>query len=103
MLFGKDKAMTETPATAPIIAATERAATFDLPASVLSQLKSALPGVASNAVEAIIDEVPSYASARAYLVGNIESAVQVALGSFLNIAARSADPSIPLRPATEAS
>jgi hypothetical protein len=87
----------------PTIAATERAAAFDLAPGVLAELKGALPGVASNAVQSIIDEVPSYASARVYLVGNIESAVQVALGSFLNIAARSADPSTPLRPATEAS
>jgi hypothetical protein len=87
----------------PATAAAARAAAFDLPPGVLAELRSALPGVASNAVQAIIDEVPSYASARAYLVGNIESAVQVALGSFLNIAARSADPSTPLRPATEAS
>ncbi len=83
--------------------AAETAASLDLAPGVFAALKSALPGVASNAVEAIIEEVPSYASARAYLVGNIESAVQVALGSFLDIAARSADPSIPLRPATEAS
>jgi hypothetical protein len=91
-----------TPAT-PATPAATRAATFDLPPGILAALRSALPGVAANAVQAIIDEVPSYASARAYLVGNIESAVQVALGSFLNIASRSADPSTPLGPATQAS
>jgi sugar diacid utilization regulator len=95
--------MAETTPDLSTTAAAERAAAFDLAPSVLVELKNALPGVASDAVEAIIDEVPSYASARAYLVGNIESAVQVALGSFLDIAARSADPSTPLRPATEAS
>jgi hypothetical protein len=87
----------------PMSSATERAAGLTLTAEVLNQLKGALPGVASNAVEAIIEEVPSYASAREYLVGNIESAVRVALGTFLNIAARSDDPSIPLGPAREAS
>ena len=91
------------PAELSTTAAAETAASLDLAPGVYAALKSALPGVASNAVEAIIDEVPSYASARAYLVGNIEAAVQVALGSFLDIAARSADPSTPLRPATEAS
>ncbi|MFC8501964.1 PucR family transcriptional regulator [Pedococcus sp. NPDC057267] len=83
--------------------ATERAAGLTLPPDVLSRLKGALPGVATHAVEAIIDEVPSYASARDYLVGNIETAVQVALGTFLSIAARSDDPSTPLGPALVAS
>jgi hypothetical protein len=83
--------------------ATARAAGLTLDQAVITQLKDALPGVASHAVEAIIEEVPSYASARDYLVGNIEAAVQVALGSFLTIAARAADPSTPLGPALEAS
>lgn len=83
--------------------ATARAAGLTLDPAVVTQLKDALPGVASHAVEAIIEEVPSYASARDYLVGNIEAAVQVALGSFLTIAARAADPSTPLGPALEAS
>ena len=52
--------------------ATERAAGLTLPPDVLARLKGALPGVATHAVEAIIEEVPSYASAREYLVGNIE-------------------------------
>jgi hypothetical protein len=89
--------------TDPLSAATERAAALRLSPEVLAQLKGALPGVATHAVEAIIDEVPSYASAREYLVGNIESAVRVALGTFLNIAARSDDPITPLGPAREAS
>jgi sugar diacid utilization regulator len=89
--------------TEPLSAATERAAALTLSPDVLAQLKGALPGVATHAVEAIIDEVPSYASARDYLVGNIESAVRVALGTFLNVASRSDDPSTPLGPAREAS
>ncbi|HEY7717448.1 MAG TPA: helix-turn-helix domain-containing protein [Pedococcus sp.] len=80
-----------------------RAAALWLSQDQLTALKQALPTVATDAVEAIIAEVPSYAEARAYLEGNIESAVQIALGSFLSIAARSADPSTPLGPAREAS
>ncbi|SDP32683.1 DNA-binding transcriptional regulator, PucR family [Pedococcus dokdonensis] len=82
---------------------TERAAGLTMSPEVLARLKGALPSVASHAVEAIIEEVPSYASARDYLVGNIETAVQVALGTFLSIAARSDDPSTPLGPARQAS
>ena len=89
--------MTETPTPA------ERAAGLTLPAQVQADLKRALPQVAADAVEAIIAEVPSYAEAREYMVGNIETAVQVALGSFLTIAARADDPSTPLGPAREAS
>lgn len=88
---------------AAITSATERAAGLTMSPEVLARLKGALPAVASHAVEAIIEEVPSYASARDYLVGNIETAVQVALGTFLSIAARSDDPSTPLGPAREAS
>ncbi len=86
-----------------VTSATERAAGLTMSPEVLARLKGALPAVASHAVEAIIEEVPSYASARDYLVGNIEAAVQVALGTFLSIAARADDPSIPLGPAREAS
>lgn len=87
----------------PLSPATARAAGLSLDPRVLVQLKGALPTVATHAVEAIIEEVPSYATAREYLVGNIESAVQVALGTFLSIAGRSDDPSTPLGPAREAS
>jgi PucR-like helix-turn-helix protein len=80
-----------------------RAAGITLAPVVQTALKEALPTVAAHAVEAIIAEVPSYAEARAYLEGNIESAVQLALGSFLTIAARADDPSTPLGPAREAS
>ncbi|WP_270886306.1 PucR family transcriptional regulator [Pedococcus sp. 5OH_020] len=87
----------------PAASATERAAGLTLAPEVLAQLKGALPAVASHAVQAIVDEVPSYAGARDYLFGNIETAVQVALGTFLRVAARSDDPSTPLGPAREAS
>ena len=83
--------------------AAEHAAELSIPPEVQSELKRALPQVAADAVQAIIVEVPSYAEARDYLVGNIDSAVQVALGSFLTMAARSDDPSSPLGPARQAS
>jgi hypothetical protein len=83
--------------------AAEHAAELSIPPEVQNELKHALPQVAADAVQAIIVEVPSYAEARDYLVGNIESAVQVALGSFLTMAARSDDPSSPLGPARQAS
>jgi hypothetical protein len=83
--------------------AAEHAAELSIPPEVQEELKHALPRVAADAVQAIIVEVPSYAEARDYLVGNIESAVQVALGSFLTMAARSDDPSSPLGPARQAS
>jgi hypothetical protein len=83
--------------------AAEHAAELSIPPEVQEELKHALPQVAADAVQAIIVEVPSYAEARDYLVGNIESAVQVALGSFLTMAARSDDPSSPLGPARQAS
>ena len=94
---------TAAPPSTPVTSATERAAGLTMSPDVLARLKGALPAVASHAVEAIIEEVPSYASARDYLVGNIETAVQVALGTFLSIAARADDPSSPLGPAREAS
>jgi len=93
----------KTPRTPLAPSATERAAGLPLAPEVVEQLREALPSVAARAVEAIIEEVPSYASARDYLTGNIEAAVRVALGTFLTIAARSHDPSTPLGPARDAS
>ncbi|NNM46544.1 helix-turn-helix domain-containing protein [Knoellia sp. DB2414S] len=81
----------------------DRAAGLQLPARVETRLREALPGVAEDAVEAIIEEVPAYAAARAFMVDTIEAAVRTALGGFLTLAARSTDPSSPLRPAQAAS
>jgi len=72
---------------------------------VVDLLRARLPGVAEETVAAITVEVPSYAGALRGLLGeNIENAVQMALGGFLNLAARSegADPGSPLAPALEA-
>jgi len=81
----------------------DRAAALTLSPDVQRALRSALPQVAEHAVAAIIDEVPVYAAARSFMVDNIEAAVQMALGSFLTLAARSGDPSTPLRPAQQGS
>ena len=71
---------------------------------VVASLGTHLPRVAERTVEAITAEVPGYAGA---LTGemreNIELAVQMALGAFLQLAeqAQDADPSTPLQPAIE--
>ena len=81
----------------------DRAAALSLSTEVQSALRAHLPSVAEHAVAAIIVEVPGYATARSFMVDNIEAAVQMALGSFLTLAARSGDASTPLRPAQRGS
>ncbi|WP_406832009.1 helix-turn-helix domain-containing protein [Pedococcus sp. KACC 23699] len=81
----------------------DRAAALTLSPEVQTALRSHLPSVAEHAVAAIILEVPVYAAARSFMVDNIEAAVQMALGSFLTLAARSGDASTPLRPAQRGS
>ncbi|GAA4726106.1 helix-turn-helix domain-containing protein [Pedococcus ginsenosidimutans] len=81
----------------------DRAAALTLSSDVQRALRAALPRVAEHAVAAIIVEVPVYAAARSFMVDNIEAAVQMALGSFLTLAARSGDASTPLRPAQQGS
>ena len=66
-------------------------------------MRAELPSVAQHAVAAIVEEVPSYALARSFMVDTIEAAVRTALGGFFTLAARSHDPSTPLRPAQDAS
>ena len=90
------------PPTMPTVAV-ERAAAVTLSPDVQAALRSHLPSVAEHAVAAIIVEVPVYAAARSFMVDNIEAAVQMALGSFLTMAARSGDASTPLRPAQRGS
>ena len=87
----------------PATVTAERAAALTLSPDVQRALRSALPRVAEHAVAAIIVEVPVYAAARSFMVDNIEAAVQMALGSFLTLAARSGDASTPLRPAQQGS
>ncbi|KRE57011.1 hypothetical protein ASG70_00780 [Phycicoccus sp. Soil748] len=91
------------PAVEPATVTADRAAALTLSPDVQRALRSALPRVAEHAVAAIIVEVPVYAAARSFMVDNIEAAVQMALGSFLTLAARSGDASTPLRPAQQGS
>jgi hypothetical protein len=81
------------------------AADLELDETVATLLRSLLPTVAEQTVAAVIVEVPSYASDLSGQMGrNISAAVEMALGGFLKLAARSrdADPSTPLGPALEA-
>jgi hypothetical protein len=60
---------------------------LSLPRAVAAAMRSDLPSVAEQTVAAIIVEVPSYADAFSGEMGRtIENAVQVALGSFLDMA-----------------
>jgi hypothetical protein len=81
------------------------AAELDLGDTAIELLRSRLPGVAQNTVRAVIIEVPGYANALAGTMGaNIQSAVQLALGGFLNLASSprsTGDPGTPLTPALE--
>ena len=81
---------------------TERHST--LPAAVADAMRSNLPFVAEATVAAIVVEVPSYADAFGGEMGRtIETAVQLALGGFLELAssAEGADPGTPIGPALE--
>jgi len=71
---------------------------------VVAALQAVLPAVAERTVAAVTVEVPSYADAFSGRMGQrIEGAVQMALGAFLQLAARShdSDPGPPLAPALE--
>ena len=71
---------------------------------VVAALRGVLPAVAEHTVAAVTVEVPSYADAFSGRMGQrIEGAVQMALGAFLQLAARphDADPGPTLSPALE--
>ncbi|GAA1908022.1 helix-turn-helix domain-containing protein [Nocardioides lentus] len=74
-----------------------------LPAEVLAEMRSRLPQVAERTVDAIISEVPSYAGALSGPMGaKIRNAVQLALGGFISLAARTREaPRTPTAPAVE--
>src|SRR5688500_4742016 len=58
--------------------------------STLDELRKALPGLAERTVSAITDDVPSYSDALSGPMGEtIRTAVQLALGGFISLAARS--------------
>ena len=71
---------------------------------VVAALRGVLPAVAEHTVAAVTVEVPSYADAFSGRMGQrIEGAVQMALGAFLQLAARphDADPGPTLSPALD--
>jgi len=77
---------------------------LELPPPIAEAMRTHLPDVADRTVAAVIAEVPSYEGALAGPMGEtIRSAVQLALGGFLNLATRSrgSDPGTPLAPALE--
>ena len=76
-------------------------ATLELSPATAEAMRLEQPAVAERTVSAIIDEVPSYADALSGAMGEtIRSAVQLALGAFLNLATR-ADRGTPMAPALE--
>ncbi|MER7474205.1 PucR family transcriptional regulator, partial [Micromonospora sp. NPDC000018] len=85
--------------------ATRRAARLELDARVAGALRDRLPLLAERTVTAITAEVPSYSGAlTGQMREKIETAVQIALGTFLQLVehSQSADPSTPLVGALEA-
>ncbi|MFY1593333.1 PucR family transcriptional regulator [Micromonospora sp. WMMD737] len=85
--------------------ATRRAARLELDARVAGALHDRLPLLAERTVTAITAEVPSYSGAlTGQMREKIETAVQIALGTFLQLIGRSqgGDPSTPLVGALEA-
>jgi hypothetical protein len=76
-----------------------------IPAPVADEMREELPAVAEQTVAAIVVEVPSYADAFSGEMGrNIENAVQLALGGFLQLASEGGDgdASTPIQPALDA-
>lgn len=84
--------------------AAQRAASLELDERVVTRLRAGLADLAERTVAAITVEVPGYSGALTGAMGqNIESAVEMALATFLNLVERSedADPSTPLAPALD--
>lgn len=72
--------------------------------ATIDEMRARLPQVAEQTVEAITEEVPSYTGALTGSMGDtIQNAVQLALGGFISLAARTrgADPRTPAAPAVE--
>jgi hypothetical protein len=78
--------------------------TLELSQEVSAALLAELPRVAEQTIDAVIAEVPSYANAWEGPMGRtIRSAVQLALGGFVNLAGHSrTNPGTPAAPAMEA-
>ncbi|MDT0274437.1 PucR family transcriptional regulator [Blastococcus goldschmidtiae] len=77
---------------------------LSIPAPVADEMRRELPSVAEQTVAAIVVEVPSYTGAFSGEMGrNIENAVQLALGGFLELASEGGDgdASTPIQPALD--
>ena len=88
----------------PAMAADDLGVTrFTLDPRLLDLLRRRLPEVATHTINAVTDEVPSYAGAFGGPMGEtIENAVQMALAGFLRLAARGrTNAGTPLSPALE--
>jgi PucR C-terminal helix-turn-helix domain len=88
----------------PVMAADDLGVTrFTLDPRLLDLLRRRLPEVATHTINAVTDEVPSYAGAFGGPMGEtIENAVQMALAGFLRLAARGrTNAGTPLSPALE--
>src|SRR5689334_24926657 len=74
-----------------------------LQTDLIEVLRATLPDVATHTINAVMEEVPSYAGAFGGPMGaNIENAVQMALAGFLRLArGRRSDAGVPLTPAIE--
>lgn len=74
-----------------------------LDAELIEVLRATLPEVATHTINAVMDEVPSYAGAfGGPMGGTIENAVQMALAGFLRLArGPRSDAGVPLTPAIE--
>ncbi|WBB81223.1 helix-turn-helix domain-containing protein [Micromonospora sp. WMMD882] len=85
--------------------ASREAARLALDERIAQALQARLPMLAERTVTAITAEVPSYSGTlTGQMRDKISTAVQIALGTFLNLLAQApgSDPSIPLTPALEA-
>jgi len=77
---------------------------LSIPAAVAVEMRQELPSVAEQTVAAIVVEVPSYTDAFSGEMGrNIENAVELALGGFLELASEGGggDASTPIQPALD--
>jgi len=75
---------------------------YRLDHDLVELLRGTLPDVAQHTIAAVREEVPAYGENLGdQLAATIEQAVQMALGGFLRVAARTTDPGTPLTPTVE--
>src|SRR4028119_1677822 len=75
---------------------------YRLDHDLVELLRGTLLDVAQHTIAAVREEVPAYGEGLGdQLAATIEQAVQMALGGFLRVAARTSDPGTPLTPTVE--